>query len=258
MRKHKNLWLRIPRKVRAIGNFLLILLLAVIFYISIGAPTLTERQAFRRAEKADLLGPSSILLDTDLEYYDYDHLILAETDYGVITYLSDRNWDSILCYTGKAGDITVVAAPKNTINWGFLNFTVRLPVFVVDDVPDAVRAELEIHIEGTYVINLNGETLQIPLDHHYALESTREEKDFFQFTIELPSLDPFDEYGNDTHAEHGADGYALDLLAETFSSRSNWLPRSNASITATVRLYDELDSLITEQDLTLRERTEES
>ncbi|MBP3674619.1 MAG: hypothetical protein J6J18_12405 [Oscillospiraceae bacterium] len=258
MKKLKNLWLGIPRWVRAIGNMVLVLLIAVVFYVCIGAPTLTEEQAFRRAEKAQLVGPSTILFIEDVESYDYRHLILAETDYGVVTYVSDETWDPKLCYTAKTGDVTVVAAPKGPFKWGYSNWAVKLPVFVVDDVPGAVRAELEIDIVGTYVINLNGEKLQIPLDHHYSLESTREEENFFQFAIELPFVERYDGYTYipDAEAEHGADGYALDLLAEAFSNQDNQLPRSNASITATVRLYNESDELIVEQDLTLREMTE--
>ena len=256
MRKLKNFWLNIPRWVRTIGNLVLLLLIAVVFYVCIGTPTLTEEQAFRRAEKAQLVGPSTILFNEDVESYDYRHLILAETDYGVITYVSDETWNPKLCYTAKTGDVTVVAAPKGPFNWGYSNWAVKLPVFVVDDVPDAVRAELEIDIVGTYVIHLNNEMLQIPLYHHYSLESTREEENFFQFAIELPFLDQYDGYGYNTDAEHGADGYALDLLAETFSNQDNQLPRSSASITATVRLYDESGSLIVERNLTLREPDE--
>ncbi|MBQ7801120.1 MAG: hypothetical protein IJ375_02210 [Oscillospiraceae bacterium] len=253
MRKLKNFWLRIPRRVRAIGNAGLILLVAVTFYVSIGAPTLTEELAFRRAEKAELIGPSDILFNEDVKNYDYQHLILAETDYGVITYVSDETWSPDLCYTEKTGDITVVAAPKGPFNWGYFNFEVRLPVFVVDDVPEAIRAELELHIEGTYVIHLNGEKLEIPLDHHYSLKADREAEHFFRFQLELPFVSTLDDYGNDIDAKHGADGYALDLLAETFSNLEGRLPTSSASITATVRLYDEENDLITERELTLRE-----
>ena len=256
MRMLFNITNRIPRQIRTICNAVLILLLAVIFYTAIGAPPVTREQAFRRAEKANLTGPSAILLSEDLEHYDYDHLILAHSQYGVTTYVSSETWHPILCYTEKNGDVTVITAPKGVFNWGSHFWEVQLPVFVVDDVPDAVRAELEIDITGTYVHNLNGEQLQIPLDHHYALEATREHDHFFRFSIGLPSLGQYDESGYDTNAVHGAEGYALDLLAETFSNRDNRLPHSSASITAAVRLYGKSDNLLTEQTLTLREINE--
>ena len=262
MRKLKNFWLNIPRSVRAIGNLLLAFILAATFYVCTGAPTLTERQAFRRAEKANQVGPSTILLDADTENYDFEHLILAETEQGVITYASSNTWNPVFCYHEKTGDVTVVTGPGSPFGWGYSYYALSLPVFVVDDVPDAVRAELELDIVGTYVINLNGERLEIPVDHHYALESVREADGFFECFIELPFLDQFDSYGRSTDAEHGADGYALDLLAETFSDKSYYyeytLPRKNASITAAVRLYDKSDTLIAERDLVLRQMLPES
>lgn len=117
MRKLKNFWQTIPRQLRAAGNSLLVLLLAVTFYVCIGSPTLTERQAFRRAEKANQVGPSIILLDADTENYDFEHLILAETEQGVITYASSDTWTPVFCYHEKTGDVTVVTAPEGPFGW---------------------------------------------------------------------------------------------------------------------------------------------
>lgn len=257
MKKLKRAWLRIPRKIRACLNFVVFLLLAVTFYVTIGSPTLTEKQAFRRAERANLVGPSTILYSSDVLYYDYDHIILGETGEGVITYVTDDVWDPKLSYHEKTGDITVITAPKSPFSWSYSNYMVSLPIFVVDDHPDAARAELDLHITGTHTININGEQVNTPLDHRYALESHREQEGVFHFCIQLPFLDPYDEYGNETNAEHGADGAALDVLAETFGVTPNALPYSNASITATVRLYDEQNALVANRDLILRSMTEE-
>lgn len=252
MKKLKRLWLGIPRPVRAGLNLLIILLLAVAFYVSIGAPTLTKVQAFRRAERANLVGPSDILLETELEHYFYSYLVLAETDEGVITYVSDNVWGPDINYHEKTGDITLVTAPKNPFDYGSLNWQVSFPVFVVDDYPQAVRAEVDLDIVGTYNHNLNGENLQEPLNHHYTLTSQREQDGFFRFSIELPFLESSDGYGNDTGTTHGADGYALDLLARLFTNRYTTIkPTSSASVTATVRLYDETDQLIVQRDLTI-------
>lgn len=254
----KKYWLRIPRKTRACLNFLLVLVLAFVLYVTSGAPTLAEEQAFRRAERANLVGPSTILYSSDLLYYDYDHIILGETEHGIITYVTDDTWDPQLGYHEKTGDIAVVAAPKGPFSWSYSNFMVGLPVFVVDDYPAAVRAELDLHITGTHTINLNGEKINTPLDHRYDLKSQREQDGIFYFYIQLPYLDPIDELGNDTNAEHGAAGAALDVLAETFGVTLNHLPYSNAAITATVRLYDEQDLPVATRDLTLRSMTEET
>lgn len=258
MKKLKRLWRRIPRKVRAIGNLLAALLVATVFYVCIGSPTSSEVQAFRRAEKANLLGPSTILLDTDLEYYYYDHLILAETDDCVITYVGEMGAYPTFCYTEKTGDVTVVTPTRSPFSWGNRNEEVNMPVFIVDDVPEAVRAELEIHILGSYKCSSGGEAETFSLNHRYCLESRREGAGYFRFSINLPSLEPYDKFGNYTDARHGADGFALDLLADTFSNTNNWLPYQNASITATARLYDDQDQLIVQREMTLREMTEES
>lgn len=251
MKKLKHLWLSIPRPYRAVFNALLCVILIITFYVCIGAPTLTMEQAFRRAEKANLVGPSKILESSEFLYYDYDRLILAETEDGVITFVDDpsRGFN----YHEKTGDITVVAAPKGFFFWGMSNWQVSLPVFVVDDYPEAARAELELHITGALTHSLNGEKLDEPLDHHYCLTSHREQEGYFHFSLDLPFQDPYDAHGNERNARHGADGYALDLLARTFTNfwtRVN--PVSNAAITAAVRLYNEQDDLIAEKDLILR------
>ena len=243
----KRLWLRIPRPWRAMMNILAILVLAVAFYISIDAPTFTREQALRRTEKENLVGPSEILFNQEVENYRYGHLILAETDHGIITWVDDSTFG--FNYHEKTGDLTVVTGPKYWFNWGSDEFEVCLPIFLVDDHPEAVRAELELDVEGFFVHNSNSENLQEPLDHHFSLEAQREAEGYFFFTVDLPMV---------PQGEQGSNGYALDALAQHFT---NWwrnaLPESNFSITATVRLYDGNNDLIVTRDMVLRTMTEE-
>lgn len=240
MKTLKRHWQRIPRPLRACLNLLSIGLLLVTFYVSVGAPTLRERLDFRRLERANLVGPSEILLEMEPEDYDYTHLILAETDAGVITYVSGYAWGSGFNYHEKTGDVTLVTAPYGLVGWGGRSLRISLPVFVVDDHPEALRAEVDLDIVGAYALSSEEES---PLDHHYTLSARREQEGFFRFSIDLPAH---------YFTEHGPDGYALDLLAKKFTNYFNvFRPVSSADITATVRLYDSAGQLIARRELTI-------
>ena len=252
MMKLKFLWLNIPRPVRAVINIIAVLIVAVTFYVCIGAPVLNEEQAFRREERANLLGPSSILFNEKVENYPYGtNLILADTDNCLITWVDD-DWYG-LNYHEKTGDITVVTAPAYWFDFGQEWWDMTLPVFVVDDYPEAVQAVLELDIRGVYVHNLNGERLEEPLDHQFALTNHREGEGFFWFRLNLESIEPYLEHGNVVETPHGANGYAVDALADTFTNAMTVMnPQSNVSITARVTLYDEYENLVAEKDLILR------
>lgn len=249
MRKLKNFWLNIPRSFRAVLNILLILLLLAAFYTSIGAPPLSAEHAFRRAEKANLVGPSNILFNENVENYPYGNLIVAETEWGVITWVDDATYG--FNYHEKAGDITVVSAPKYWFDWGSADFAASLPVFVLHDYPEAEYAWLLLDIEGTYTHHTNGELLDEPLNHTPSLYSNRGGDGFFCFTLDVP--DRGEGSYRDDAGGLADDGYAMDILAQTFTNTwNNTSPQSNASITATVLLYDKNGSLIAERELVLR------
>lgn len=253
MIKLKFLWLNIPRPIRAFVQIIAVAIVAVTFYVSIGAPTLNEEQAFRREERANLLGPSTILFNEKVENYPYgSNVIFAETDECVITWVDD-DFMGGLNYHQKTGDITVVTAPAYWFDFGQEWWDMTLPVFVADDYPEAVQAVLELDIQGVYVHNLNGERLEEPLDHQFALSNHREGEGFFWFRLNLESIDPYLDHGNVVETPHGENGYAVDALADTFTNKMTVMnPQSNVSITATVRLYDEHENLVVEKELILR------
>ena len=249
MKKLKKLWRRIPRPVRVVCNILAILMVLSTFYVSIGAPTLTKEQAFRREERANLLGPSTILFNEKVENYQYGTLIVGETDHGVITWVDD-SWYG-LNYHEKTGDITVVSAPKYWFDWGGSDFAASLPVFVLHEYPEAEYAWLFLDIEGTYTHNLNGENLNETLNHSPGLWSNEGSNGFFYFTLDVPYR------GEGSYRDDAGgladDGYALDALSQTFTNfRKTTNPQSSISIIATVMLYDKNDSLLAERELVLR------
>ena len=95
MKKLKSVWRSIPRPIRAVGNLICIVILCFTFYYLTGAPVLTMEQAFRRAEKVNFVGPSKILFNEAVEAFDFNHMIVAETEMGVITYVRDDSQKSV-------------------------------------------------------------------------------------------------------------------------------------------------------------------
>ena len=251
----KRLWLRIPRPWRALLNSLAILILAAAFYVSIDAPTLTKVHSLRRQERANLIGPSKIHFSREVENYNFGHIMMSETDYGVITWVDDITFG--FNYHEKTGDLTVVTGPKWWFHWGSNRFETSLPIFLVDDHPEAVRAELELNITGFFEHNTNGQLCREPLDHHFSLEAQREEENYFFFTIDLPYIEQDYSDPGAEDVNHEGPGYALDELASHFTDLISNPQSSTSSITATVRLYDEQNNLIVTRDMVLRAMAEE-
>lgn len=245
MKKIKELLNRIPRPCRGLFNLAAIILLAFLFYTSISATPLSRVQGFRRMERANFVGPSKILFNGTVENLWYDNILVAESEYGVSTYIhhiQDGELYSDFNYFPKTGSITVVSAPQKGFLFGEDSFPVSLPVFVVDDHPEAKRAELSVSVSGIFSYNSGNEKEEVKLDHHFSAESYRKQDGIFHFTFSLPY---------NSNNPHGGRGFALDALAFTFS---RWVTSmvEGVDIIATVRLYDKNDTLITEQTMPLK------
>lgn len=168
---------KLPAKFWVAWDILCILLCLMLIYAFAGGPVFSIRQAFRRAEKANFVGPSKILAVEQMENMDYDRLILADDGEGVILYAYDgigsENTDFI--YLEKTGDMIVAAAPGDDLLW--YQTQVSLPVFLFVDNSRAVRAEMDITLHGEYM----GETFE----KTYFLESQRENPGYFRFFINV-------------------------------------------------------------------------
>lgn len=231
MKKLLKLWQRLPLKLRACANAALICLCILLIYIFLGSPSFTVRQAFRRAEKAELVGPSEILAHIRPDGTPYNHLILADDGDGVILYAYDR-WDPAateLLYIEKAGDLTIAAAPDDTF-YPKENRAV-IPIVLFHEGTRAVRAELELTLTADY----EGETHQ----KTYQLQSEQTFDGCFLFSIEVHSQMPL-----------GAEGQLLFTL-QTVTGNSMADTRDTV-IPATVRLYDQDDDLIREETIQIR------
>lgn len=245
MNKMRDLLSRIPRPVKALFFVLCALSVALLYYIAKDSPTLSFEQEFRRAEKANLVGPSRIVEVMDSHCSDFHQMIVGETDHGIcffggysLTVHYDSNFKReetwfTFSYREKTGDITVLAAPNGShFSWDVLTY--YLPVYVFDNYPQAVRAELELTVTGSDTRGINGEKVTTNFSKRFTATSERTGEGFFRFLLE---------------AKGSPNTYALELLSdlcgtEMYSSD----PNIDAVVPGTVRLYDAEGKLILEHE----------
>ncbi len=215
-------------KIRTIVNLFAIGLCLVLIYIFLGSPVLTEEAAYRRAEKANLVGPGEILAVIAPEGQVYSHLILAKDETGVMLYAWDwwNREEREFVYREAEGDMTLAAAPGREYFW--LQSHGVLPVYLFDSCSEAVRAELTLTIRGEF----EGEAYE----NTYSLTAEREEAGFFAFTILADDC-------------QGPEGHGLfQLRCATGNSAADL---SGTEIQADVRLYDAQDREILQKMLAL-------
>lgn len=256
MKKLKQHWLELPRKLRVFANILAILLAVFVLYILMDCPAFTGEQKFRRMEKAELVGPSKILHIMDPEGLGYQHLLAADDGEGVILFgYSDYHWDQgDLFYREKKGPVTVLAAPNSGMLLLYAD-VIDLPVFVFHDCTNAVRAELELEFgEGVEYAQVNWEQDDVVIETTYEktlhLESDENHSGVFVFNIHAePDGKLEEQYGIELWQPLASEGYALEIFSDMTDS-----PQSYCTyyIPATVRLYDWNDNLIAEEQLNIR------
>ena len=229
MKKQKQPYRKFPARVGAFVNLLGICLCLVLIYIFLGSPALTPRMAYRRAEKANLVGPGKILGVVDPEGQPYGSLVLAREEDAVMLYAWDR-WDPArreFVYLESRGPMALAAAPGDKVLW--LQPYTTIPVYLFDQSPEAVRAELELTLSGEY----RGERHTVT----YSLESRREGEGYFGFTIRSTTC-------------LGAEGYLLSMLRHV--TGNSMADTSRTGIQAAVRLYGAEDRLLETQELVLQ------
>lgn len=244
MIKYKSIWKRTPRKYRLPILWLVLAAVLLALYTFSGSPTVSIEQRFRRAEKAHLVGPAEILgsveLETDIP--SYQNMLIADDGEGILffcyNYAADLyHFDQTeLIYREKTGDVTVLSAPFPNESREHTNVA-SLPVFVFDNYPEAVRAELDLTLSVTYKGKL--------FEKEYHLKAKRTQPRYFQFT--LGCINP---------SGLGAEGYALQIFTLLSGYGGRAIP--NTSIPATVRLYDAQDKLISEESLEITSVVEQA
>jgi hypothetical protein len=81
MKKLIRFWQRLSAKTQVVIHLLTVAVLVWLIYMLLGCPPFSAEQAFRRAEKAAMVGPSTILGQFQPEEYPCDGLILGQHVY---------------------------------------------------------------------------------------------------------------------------------------------------------------------------------
>ena len=223
---------RIPRKTQVFLNLGLILVLPLVLYLMFDSPVFSPEAAFRRAEKANLVGPSEILGIEEVQGMFGNTYVIGDNGDSAVLFLYDENHYSQsnywrLVYRPKMGSISVYGLHQMT--FGF--FDSIYPLIVMDDYPEAVRAELDLELYWQH-----NETLEVyRKSYHLSAERTR--PGYFRMNIQLPPE------VSDWERE------AISQFSRYSSDPPTYL--GDFSYPATVRLYDGEDNLICQQSLDL-------
>lgn len=233
MKKQRYFWSRLTHWKKVAVYLPVIALLIYLLYFFAGCPPFSPVHRYYRAARDHLVGPGKVLAHLELEKMDYTDLILAEDEENVILYITHEHdfEPAELACREKTGDLTVLAAPSYRGGSWSVALEQHLPVFLFDEYPEAVRAEMELTLSTHY----SGEDFS----KTYSLESAREYEGFFQFDIFAHNAEGLK-----------AEGYALYSFSNLSANALN--PHMGTAVPVTVRLYDSNNRLILERQLEVR------
>ena len=227
MKKLRRFWHRLSARTHVCIHLLTVLLLLFLIYAFLEAPALSVEGTFRRAEKAALVGPATILGQVQPEGYPCDSIILGEDATGVYLYVMHR-WDpeaSELIYREKQGTMTLLTAPGDTL-YRYEQHA-RIPLVLFDGCQDAVRAEVALTLRsGSF-------------EKTYLLEAHRESEGFFCFDLNVRDAGAL-----------GEEGDALGLLQEICSN--SMAGNTDIAFPAAVRLFDVSGNPVREETVLIR------
>ena len=219
----------IPRKVKVALYALGCLVLLLTYYVFIGCPT-TFKAEFRRAERARLIGPSTIVDTVDIsEYSDFSKMLVGETEEGICFFgaypANDNEIFYTFRYTEKTGDLTI-AMPPNIFgpHWPVFG-GISMPVYLFAENPDAVRAEVEITVKGTRT----QQNITTNFDNKFIGSATRSTSGPFKFTLNAKD-------------EKSCD--ALYLLSYIWGDFRYTNVNLDITVPIVIKLYDAQDTLI--------------
>lgn len=227
MKKLKIYLQRLPAKTQVLLHLLTVLMLLSLIYVFLGCPAFTAKEAYRRAEKAAMVGPATIIGQLKPPGYECDAIVLGQDIESVYLFVMDRLNPSAsqMIYRKKEGAVTILAAPGDTLYQ--YEVRARIPLILFDSCPNAVRAELDLTVHAD------------SFEKTYHLSAERESTGFFCF--DLQTLNP---------GALGAEGAALRLLQEI--SSNSMAGNTSVSFPAEVRLYDASCALILEESTCIR------
>ena len=228
------------KKVKILRNVLIISLATLILYFICGCPILFPRLRMRLKEQEAMVGPS-VILDTlnNEDYSEFQKLFVGETEYGIVFYAINSLTSDSLYYREKTGDLTLLAAPTSWENWHTRSQERGLPVYLFDEYPAAVRAEVDLTITGD---RSDPYYTWDAFTRNYKLEASREDHGYFRFYIHVPQPT--------TGASLGIAGLAPQIFSDICLSTDSSVRNQTAQ--ATVRLYGTDGALIVEETMTIR------
>lgn len=241
----RKLFRSIPRPVKTLFYMIGISLATFLLYIFIGAPPLSEEHAYRRAERANLVGPAKILDIIDLAPVvdeHYSRMIIANDGDAVILYMWDaqHNLSEKLVYRQKQGAVTVFAAPYELFLYS-TDHEFKIPIILFDDFPQAVRAEMEFTL---WTIQDSEAIPQVCLPKDYFGEAYRKNDGYFCFYIYSPDFS-WIQWTNDS--EEPTLSTFCKLTGKTFSRMD-----TDTTLPVTVRLFDADNQLMHEETVIIR------
>lgn len=180
----RRLWNEIPRKLRFCLDALLALALLFAAYVALGCPPRGEIVLFRRAEKADLVGPSEIIERMDVRsdwFYTPGTRLLIGDDGEEILLWFYRAGNGTFIRCAKTEGLLLLPMPhRPVIDTRPPEKDLVEPLFLFADDPAAVKAAVHIQMSETEELTLTqvrGALAQTEAGDEYSRER------FFLFRI---------------------------------------------------------------------------
>ena len=256
MRKAFQLLRRIPKPLRIFFDLLLAALLFFAWFIARGGPRYGEEERFRRAEKANLVGPSVILdkmyVQGDWIPTGYTRLLIGDAGDEILFFAAKDGRASrygVLTRREKTEGILLTTVPQmHTIlttlsslpsSWYGEDVPVWvIPLFLFVDEPAAVRAEVELQLT---------EDREVTLSQYRGTGAPEEERDwsvrekYFLFSLPIPP-------------ETWDSPDAPDAFNALLWTNDPTLTAGGREFPAVIRLYDAEDRLLETRDYVIRSR----
>lgn len=213
------------KKYRILRNLLISFLLIVLIDFLIADAFLIPENEFRREERGNLVGPSTILGKEAIDHSHCHGMIVADAGDGVVLWLYGKDIGrTYFSYREKYEENMIVAAP-GSFGFMFVTDTLQLPIVLFDNVPKAAEATLDF----TLTTNYNGEDFS----KHYHLETKRTAQGYFLFTLETAA--------DNERGDLGAEGAAINRFAYISTGESKY---ADLAIPVDIRFYDLIGQLI--------------
>ncbi len=218
------------KKLRILRNLLILtLMIGLMDFLSADFFLIPENQ-FRREERGNLVGPSSILGQEEIDLGPFQGMIISETEECVILWLYGEDIGRTQFICRDKYDDNMLIAPPGSGGFSLVTDEIHLPIVLFDNTPSAARAEIEFTLREMW----DG----IDFEKTYQLEAPRDKAGYFLFTLDAQGQWP----------GLGAEGAALNTLTNISSNRDTYVHRS---IPVELRFYDFTGTLMETDTVTI-------